>query len=505
MKIYRVHILLISMMLVGSTASISAAQPYSITQISTVMAYNVWHQINDKGQAVWTGGNDVLHTTDFEIYFYNGTSTVQITNNYYLDQVPQINNKGHLAWQACPPEGSCQIWVYDGATSTKVSSDDWDNGYPQISDSGNVVWYGDIWVGEYELVRAIFLYDGTETTIIAETYEDNYYESPQINDYGEVVWLDYCDDGPCFKIFDGTTVSLLTAVPPIWPIFERYFNNNRQVVWASGYGVYKEIYFFDGTAVIQLTDNYLEESPFFDLNDNGWVVYTNSLGLWLYDGFDTVLVSTGAYPLPRINNFGEIVFNDDYYNIMVYDGTNIIQVTDNSYINFIPKINDRGEIVWRDVNIPPDNGMAIFLARPAVQMVDIDIKPGICDNRYNIKSRGFMKVAILGTEDFDVNDIDPETIRLAGVPPLKWAVRDIIDASACSKVGYDGTADLSLKFDTQEIVSAAAALGKLSDGYEVVLPLTGALHDGTPIRGIDSITFMVKGKAIPWIPLLLGY
>ena len=49
--------------------------------------------------------------------------------------------------------------------------------------------------------------------------------------------------------------------------------------------------------------------------------------------------------------------------------------------------------------------------------------------------------------------------------------------------------DLTLKFDTQEIVSA---LGDVSDGDCVVLHLTGNLLDGIPIVGEDVVVILKK-------------
>ena len=57
--------------------------------------------------------------------------------------------------------------------------------------------------------------------------------------------------------------------------------------------------------------------------------------------------------------------------------------------------------------------------------VPVDIKPTSCPNPLNVKSKGVLPVAILGTVDFDVSDIDPATVLLEGVPPLRWALEDV--------------------------------------------------------------------------------
>jgi hypothetical protein len=127
----------------------------------------------------------------------------------------------------------------------------------------------------------------------------------------------------------------------------------------------------------------------------------------------------------------------------------------------------------------------------------LDIKPQSCPNPMNTKSKGVLPVAILGTGDFDVTDIDVESISLEGVAPIRSSVEDVStpvfdpqDDCECNEDGGDGFDDLTLKFDTQAIVQA---LGDISDGDVVELTLTGALLDGTPIERTDCIVVLDRG------------
>ena len=47
--------------------------------------------------------------------------------------------------------------------------------------------------------------------------------------------------------------------------------------------------------------------------------------------------------------------------------------------------------------------------------VYVDIKPGGCPTPVNVGSKGVLPVAVLGTGDFDVSTIDPQSITLAGL------------------------------------------------------------------------------------------
>ena len=132
-----------------------------------------------------------------------------------------------------------------------------------------------------------------------------------------------------------------------------------------------------------------------------------------------------------------------------------------------------------------------FAPPPPVIEVSVDIKPMSWPNPLNVKAKGVLPVAILGTADFDVSQVDPATVRLEGVAPLRWALEDV-GTDGDPLAGPDGFTDLSLKFDTREIVSV---LGTVNDGDNVVLHLTGNLKPdfgGTPISGQDVVLIIKK-------------
>lgn len=135
-------------------------------------------------------------------------------------------------------------------------------------------------------------------------------------------------------------------------------------------------------------------------------------------------------------------------------------------------------------------------------IVSVDIKPNGCPNPLNVRSEGVLPVAVLGTETFDVASIDPASIQLEGVAPLRSSIEDVSapadsipeDGTAldqCSSGEPDGFPDLILKFETQAIVRQ---LGEVEDGEYLVLTLTGTLDDGTPIEGEDVVRIIKKGK-----------
>jgi hypothetical protein len=134
--------------------------------------------------------------------------------------------------------------------------------------------------------------------------------------------------------------------------------------------------------------------------------------------------------------------------------------------------------------------------------VPVDIHPTSCLNPFNVGQGGVTPVAILGTADFDVTQVDPGSVVLEGIAPLRWAYEDVatpfepfigkIDPYDCTTDGPDGFMDLTLKYKTQELVEA---IGEVADGDVLVLSLTGALLEefgGIPIIGEDVIVILEK-------------
>jgi len=116
--------------------------------------------------------------------------------------------------------------------------------------------------------------------------------------------------------------------------------------------------------------------------------------------------------------------------------------------------------------------------------IDVDIKPQSCPNPLNVKSKDVLPVAILGTEDFDVFDVDVTAVTLLGVLPIPGCIhyedvsRPVEDRPECecTDAGPDGYLDLVLKFDTQEVVAAIEALAEafevqIEDGDQIPVML----------------------------------
>lgn len=149
----------------------------------------------------------------------------------------------------------------------------------------------------------------------------------------------------------------------------------------------------------------------------------------------------------------------------------------------------------------PEEGTEIGTQTVTIEVVPIpvfiDIKPTSCPNPLNVNLKGVLPVAILGTADLDVTTIDPESILLEGVAPLRWTYEDVatpytgdgMDRMACTTAGPDGYLDLVLHFESQDV---SAAIAPVADGDVMWLELTGNFLDGRAIAGQDVVWILQK-------------
>jgi len=152
-------------------------------------------------------------------------------------------------------------------------------------------------------------------------------------------------------------------------------------------------------------------------------------------------------------------------------------------------IGGEGPNIWAHNRVATLEG-----CEPEVLTVGLDVKPGSCPNPLNVKNKGVLPVAVVGTPEFDITTIDLASVRLAGVAPIRSSFEDVATPAdggecECTTAGPDGHIDLSLKFNTEDIVSA---IGEVADGEVLELTLTGGLLDGTAIEGADCIVIIAK-------------
>lgn len=177
--------------------------------------------------------------------------------------------------------------------------------------------------------------------------------------------------------------------------------------------------------------------------------------------------------------------------------------------NLLPNTIWIGNPIFTYWGISDWSDFTIDFVRVTVPHIEIplDIKPQSCPNPLNAKSQGVLPIAILGTDNINVKTIDTASIRLLNVAPLRSSFEDVstpfkpfIGKNSefdCTNLGPDGFLDMTLKFDTQEVIKAIEAFlnRAVVDGEALILPLTGNLLDEfgrKPLLGEDVVIVISK-------------
>ncbi|MEM8723431.1 MAG: hypothetical protein AAGE84_29800 [Cyanobacteria bacterium P01_G01_bin.39] len=328
------------------------------------------------GNAVWSANDG----NDTEIFFYDGNSNSQITDNEVFDDIPQISGT-NLVWQRTE-RGSLaifddsQIIFYDGTTSNSIANVA-GSGIPTFA-GNNIVWGEDWTIG-----GSIFLSDGTNTSELTTSGTFVPVNSNSVSG-DNIVWSNSI--GQEFSdifFYDGMTTTQITdnnlrnILPSVsgsniaWTGTDGFTEND------TGTNAFKgnetgEVFFYNGTETIQLTDDDVEDKVI-DISGNNVIWFSGdsallpgllpSSELFLYDGTDTIKLTsdeTESFAGASISG-NKVVWSENDGNdteIFLYDGNTTTQITDNDVEDIAPNI-DGNSIVWESND---GNDTEIFLA-----------------------------------------------------------------------------------------------------------------------------------------------
>jgi len=142
--------------------------------------------------------------------------------------------------------------------------------------------------------------------------------------------------------------------------------------------------------------------------------------------------------------------------------------------------------------------------------VVMDIRPGSCPNPINRRSRGVIPIALFGSSDFDVEQVDISSLVLfradgeggmasphEGPPGPHTTLGDIGAAGLPGEEGEDcacreslseadGFMDLVMKFNTANVMHQLE-LDEFERGTQVELMLSGYMLDGSEFSASDCV------------------
>jgi hypothetical protein len=159
---------------------------------------------------------------------------------------------------------------------------------------------------------------------------------------------------------------------------------------------------------------------------------------------------------------------------------------------------------------PPIVDMGAYEFQVTELAAFLDIKPGACPNPLNRSSHGVLPMALVGSEDFDVTQVDVDSLELTRADGLGGSVRPLrgppgpgirvqdvatpFDGELCDchDLHDDGIPDLEMKFDMPE-TAAVLELDDFPGGTLVKLTLTGELLDTTRFSASDCVILVPPG------------
>ena len=227
------------------------------------------------------------------------------------------------------------------------------------------------------------------------------------------------------------------------------------------------------------------------LTDNGGNPVPSTVIFWVHD----TAVPTGEndlfdwqYPVPVVDGVAQFTTyarsapGEDSIKLM--DGSTFGPVDDS-----VPLMQTTWTSDEQDAGLQACMGSS----EPSTQIVQLGGR-----GKLNINSRwkwGTMRIMVCsdGDGELDLYTVDPESVTLAGVAPVKSIYKD----SKLCPGGQDGYVDLTFFFKDRDMIKAVEeSVGdeELADGDTVELEFSGTLQDGTAIEGTYVLEIINKNK-----------
>jgi hypothetical protein len=235
----------------------------------------------EAGTAVWeaaTGAVGASGRVTSEVFYFNGSGVQQLTNNNVDDLAPRLDN-GKVAWSARSGVSelgapSTEVMLFDGASIRQLTFNNTDDFIGDIK--GNLV----VWMSRSGPMNSmgmktyeVFRYDGATTQRLTNNAVD---ESLVDISGSNLLWM---GGGPADASGRGTTELFLNNGTQTIQLTRNQADDvpvgllGSRAVWSSktGAGNSREVFYFDGTGVKQLTNDARDDNePSFSETTISW-------------------------------------------------------------------------------------------------------------------------------------------------------------------------------------------------------------------------------------------
>ncbi|MCG6968427.1 MAG: hypothetical protein LJE85_01550 [Gammaproteobacteria bacterium] len=349
------------------------------------------HQINNRGDVVWSRPVTVNFVGVDEVYLYSADTgvTTRLTNNDLHDSNPQINNNGDIVWRM----DYGVIHYYDAATQSISVISEASGGIfsPQLNDNGDVVW--NLQTPDSVILLATPTVETAQCEIINL---DDEYGNPvaanAVNNQGQVL----ITSGKGVSIWDNGTITPLTITGAGSYVSGIDLNDVGQVVVKTMIDVYQRSFLWENGVSTDL-GTLGTTAVATKLNNNGQIIGWTHIGYnahaFLWE--NGVMQNLGRNNAADINDAGQIggTFNG---RAGIWDNGQVTPIPYMSFFQFVTGINNQAETTgWAWVVTDPVTPVHSFLANDA-SIADLGTVNGLMTMAQEVNDNGTVVGAAFG-------------------------------------------------------------------------------------------------------------
>lgn len=335
--------------------TIAHAAQFDIKQITFDESIDHYRAVIYNNNVAWYESTGTYSNIAYWDGTYTGTQAniTQVTNqtSYKLSTLDIYENK--LVWNTLETQRRTQYW--EGGEVILLAP----KGFSPAISSAGIAWQ-DLSTGNYQICYwDTISYNGGQPASQQITHSPYGSPNPDIDENGHIIFRTAINTGSPTRIelWDGSQIIQLPTNTSLYNRSPRINELGTKAVWntvSAGDPDIADVSYYDGSQTIVLSDgtgNYI----YYDISDDT-VAWTGKGNVYYWDGsfsgsspnitvFANILKEYSAIPKLYGNKLVFEGFDGNDNEIFLYDGIEIVQITDNTYDDYQPNIFE-DTIVW---------------------------------------------------------------------------------------------------------------------------------------------------------------